>query len=56
MKAMERGRIVFGKVRIPVSDSYRDDFMQRLAQRAFMPFKTLEAGTGGEDRCDEGGA
>lgn len=41
VNAMERGRIVFGKVRIPVSDSYRDDFMQRLAQRAFMPFKAL---------------
>lgn len=50
VKAMERGRIVFGKVRIPVSDSYRDDFMQRLAQRAFMPFKALGAGPGGEER------
>lgn len=47
VRAMERGRIVFGKVRIPVSDSYRDEFMQRLAQRAFMPFKALpEQGEG----------
>lgn len=50
VRAMERGRIVFGKVRIPVSDSYRDEFMQRLAQRAFMPFKAFGGGAGGEER------
>lgn len=36
VRAIERGRIVFGKTRIPVSDSYRDGFMQSLAQRAFI--------------------
>ena len=36
VKTIERGRIVFGKVRIPISDSFRDEFMQRLAQRAFI--------------------
>ncbi len=46
VRAIERGRIVFGKVRIPVSDSYRDEFMQLLAQRAFIAPK---AGGTGED-------
>ena len=36
VRTIERGRIVFGKVRIPVSDSYRDEFMRMLAQRAFI--------------------
>lgn len=36
VKTIERGRIVFGKVRIPVSDSYREAFMERLSQRAFI--------------------
>lgn len=36
VNAIERGRIVFGRVRIPISDSYRDEFMQRLAQRTYM--------------------
>lgn len=34
VKTMKRGRIVFGKVGVPVSDSCRDEFVQRLAQRA----------------------
>lgn len=36
VKTIERGRILFGKVRIPISDSYREAFMERLAQRAFI--------------------
>lgn len=36
VKTIERGRIVFGKVRIPVSDSYREAFMERLSQRAYI--------------------
>ena len=36
VRTFERGRMVFGKVRIPVSDSYRDEFMRMLAQRAFI--------------------
>lgn len=46
VNAIERGRIVFGKARIPISDSYRDDFMHRLAQRAFLsPGKPAEGET-----------
>ncbi len=37
VNAIERGRIIFGKARIPISDSYRDEFMQRLAQRTYIP-------------------
>lgn len=45
VNAIERGRIVFGKVRIPVSDSYRDEFMQRLVQRAFIaPGRSVSGG------------
>lgn len=29
---VERGRIIFGKTRIPVADSRRDDFLSRLAR------------------------
>lgn len=36
VKTIERGRILFGKVRIPISDSYREAFMERLSQRAFI--------------------
>lgn len=46
VNAIERGRIVFGKVRIPISDSYRDEFMQRLAQRSFIaPGRSVSGGT-----------
>lgn len=45
VNAIERGRIVFGKVRIPISDSYRDEFMQRLAQRSFIaPGRSVSGG------------
>lgn len=46
VNAIERGRIVFGKVRIPISDSYRDEFMQRLAQRSFIaPGRSVSGGS-----------
>lgn len=51
VRAIERGRIVFGKVRIPVSDSYRNEFMQLLAQQAFIAPK---AGGTGEDILAKG--
>lgn len=44
VRTMERSRIVFDKVRIPVSGSYRDVFMKLLAERAFMPEDNNYAG------------
>lgn len=36
IKTIERNRIVFGKVYIPVSDSYRERFMQLLSRRSLL--------------------
>ena len=36
IKTIERNRIVFGKVYIPVSDSYRECFMQLLSRRSLL--------------------
>ena len=36
IKVIERNRIVFGKVYIPVSDSYRERFMQLLSRRSLL--------------------
>lgn len=37
VRTMERGRIVVGKTRIPVSNTYRDTFLRLLVERAFVP-------------------
>lgn len=34
---IERGRIVFGSTRIPVSDNLRDEFFRRLSKSALLP-------------------
>lgn len=36
IRTIERNRIVFGKVYIPISDSYRDHFMEVLSQRSLI--------------------
>lgn len=36
IRTIERNRIVFGKVYIPISDSYRDHFMDVLSQRSLI--------------------
>ena len=35
IKTIERNRIVFGKTHIPISDSYKDHFMEFLNKRFF---------------------
>ncbi|GAT63517.1 LytR/AlgR family response regulator transcription factor [Paludibacter jiangxiensis] len=35
IKTIERNRIVFGKIHIPISDSYKDHFMEFLNKRFF---------------------
>ena len=37
IKVIERNRIVFGKEYIPISDNYKQKFMEFLAQRALLP-------------------
>ena len=37
IKIIERNRIVFGKEYIPISDNYKQKFMEFLAQRALLP-------------------
>lgn len=37
IKVIERNRIVFGKEYIPISDNYKQKFMEHLAQRALLP-------------------
>ena len=37
LKVIERNRIVFGKEYIPISDNYKQKFMEFLAQRALLP-------------------
>lgn len=37
IKVIERGRIVFGKEYIPISDNYKQKFMEFLAQRSLLP-------------------
>ena len=37
IKVIERNRIVFGKEYIPISDNYKQKFMECLAQRALLP-------------------
>ncbi|MDE7070026.1 MAG: LytTR family DNA-binding domain-containing protein [Alistipes sp.] len=37
IRVLERGRIVFGKEYVPVSESYREAFFEFLAARALMP-------------------
>lgn len=41
VRTIAQGRIVFGKVQIPVSESYRDLLMERLAGRGALPEKSL---------------
>lgn len=37
IKVIERNRIVFGKEYIPISDNYKQKFMEFLAQRSLLP-------------------
>lgn len=37
IKVIERGRIVFGKEYIPISDNYKQKFMEFLASRSLLP-------------------
>ena len=37
IKVIERNRIVFGKTYIPISDNYKQRFMEFLSQRALLP-------------------
>lgn len=37
IKTIERNRIIFGKEYIPISDSYKQKFMDYLGQRALLP-------------------
>jgi two-component system LytT family response regulator len=37
IKVIERNRIIFGKVYIPISDSYKVKFMEFLSQRSLLP-------------------
>ena len=37
IKVIERNRIVFGKEYIPISDNYKQKYMELLAQRALLP-------------------
>lgn len=39
IRLLERGRIVFGREYIPISESYREAFFEFLAARALMPGK-----------------
>ena len=37
IKVIERGRIVFDKKYIPISDNYKQKFMEFLSQRSLLP-------------------
>lgn len=37
IKVIERNRIIFGKEYIPISDNYKQKFMEHLAQRSLLP-------------------
>ena len=37
IRVIERNRIVFGKEYIPISDNYKQKFMDFLAQRSLLP-------------------
>lgn len=37
IKIIERNRIVFGKEHIPISDSYKQKFMEFLSERSLLP-------------------
>ena len=37
IKVIERNRIVFGKEYIPISDNYKQKFMEFLSQRSLLP-------------------
>jgi DNA-binding LytR/AlgR family response regulator len=37
IKVIERGRIVFGKEYIPISDNYKDQFYSFLSERSLLP-------------------
>ena len=37
IKVIERNRIIFGKEYIPISDNYKQKFMEFLSQKALLP-------------------